>query len=369
MTFRLRDGQTDVNDTYVLSLVRAILGVFLLSSALREASRLGRDTHFADMFHIPLLPEALVPGRGVFGALLVAQVALAVLVAIGRFARPSLLATALIGLYLLGCDRLAYHNNRYALLLFSFLLAFSPCDRAFVWGRAALSEGERRGPLWAARLAQVQMAIIYVASGGSKLLDADWREGRVIGDRLLRATSLAVAKGVPPAMMDVLAHPSVASSLAKLAILTELFLAIALFVPRTRAFALWWGVMFHLTIEVTSKVELFTWLSLTIYALFAVPTLRERALLYDPDHRLGKRVAWIARRADWLLRFQIRADGVAARGRGFVVIERDGSRAFGLLGYARLARALPLFFPLSMPLLFVARACARPPEDARAVAC
>jgi hypothetical protein len=369
MTPRLHGWLTEEDDAYVVSLVRAILGLFLLFSALREAPRIGRDTYWGDVFHIPLLPDALLPGRTVFNVLLLAQVVLAVLVAIGRFARPSLLATAVTGLYLLGCDRLSYHNNRYALLLFSLVIAFSPCDRAFVWGRPAPSAEERKGPLWAARLAQLQLAIIYLASGGSKLLDPDWREGRVIGDRLIRSTSLAIAKGVPPAVMETLAHPVFASSLAKLAIFTELFLAVALFVRPTRVFALWWGVMFHLTIEVTSQVELFTWLSLAIYALFAVPALGERAILYEPGHRWGALVARFARRTDWLRRFEIRPDAAGAVAHGFVVIERDGSRAVGLLGYVRMARALPLLFPLCVPLLIIARVFRRPGEDARAAAC
>jgi hypothetical protein len=369
MIFGRRGWLQQEDDTYVVALVRVLLGVFLLVSALRDAPRIARETYFADIFHIPLLPASLVPGRALFTVLLLAQVVLAVLVTIGKIARPSLLATALIGLYLLACDRLAYHNNRYALLLFSLLLAFAPCDRAFVWGKAARSAEERKGPLWAVRLAQLQMSIIYLASGGSKLLDADWREGRVIGDRLIRATSLAVAKGVPPAVMEMLAHPTLSSALAKLAIATELFLAIALFVPRTRAFALWWGVMFHLTIEVTSQVELFTWLSLAIYALFVVPALCERAILYDPADRRAGFVARIVRRTDWLSRFEIRADAAAAADHGFVVVERDGSRAAGVAGFARMARAIPLLFPLWVPLWVVARVVSRRAEDARAAAC
>jgi hypothetical protein len=369
MTSLFRRWQTEEDDAYVVSLVRTILGVLLLLSGLRELGPLRSDAHFADVFHIPLLPEALVPGRAVFTVLTLAQLALAVLVVVGRWARPALLGTAIIGLYLLLCDRLAYHNNRYALLLFALLLAFTPCDRAFVVGRAATSAKARRGPLWAARLAQMQMGIIYVASGGSKLLDADWREGRVIGDRLVRATSMAIAKGVPAELMEVLAQPALASALAKLAILTELFLAVGLFLPRTRAFALWWGVMFHLTIEVTSQVELFTWLSLAIYALFAVPALRERAVVYDPDSRRGTFVARVVRRLDWLARFDIRADAGAAGGRAFVIVERDGTRAAGLLGAARMARALPLLFPLFLPLRVLARAFSSRADDARTAAC
>jgi hypothetical protein len=213
------------------------------------------------------------------------------------------------------------------------------------------------------------MAIIYVASGGSKLLDPDWRDGRVIGDRLARATSMAVARGVPASMMEGLADPAVAGALAKLAIGTELFLAVALFLPRTRSFALWWGVMFHLTIEATSQVELFTWLSLSVYALFAVPTLRERAVLYDPARSLGAVMARTVGRLDWLARFEIRADASAAGRHGFVIVERDGTCATGLLGVARIARAIPLLFPLSVPLHVLARAFSSRAEDARAAAC
>jgi hypothetical protein len=367
-TSLLRRWQTEQGDAYVVSLVRVIFGVFLLWSGLREWGRAFGDTYFADVFHIPIVPEVLVPGRAVFVFLAAAELGLAMLVISGRLARPSLLATAVIGLYLLLCDRLAYHNNRYALLLFALLLAFAPCDRAFVFRRQPAPAQQRRAPLWAARLAQVQMAIIYLASGGSKLLDADWREGRVIGDRLVRGTSLAIARGVPAELMDVLAHPALASGLAKLAIVTELFLAVGLFLPRTRAFALWWGVMFHLTIEVTSQVELFTWLSLAVYALFAVPTLHERAVLYDPASRWGSLAARAVARLDWLERLEIRADAGAAA-RGLAIVERDGTRATGLLGAARIARVIPVFFPLFVPLRVLALAFSSRSEDARTVAC
>ncbi len=73
-----------------------------------------------------------------------------------------------------------------------------------------------------------------------------------------------------------------ASGLAKLAIATELFLSVGLWLWRTRVFALWWGVCFHLTIEATSRVEGFTWLTLAMYALFATPDARARTLAYDP---------------------------------------------------------------------------------------
>src|SRR5260221_3184081 len=244
----LRGWQTEIGDAYVVSLVRAIFGVLLALSALRELDELRTGPFFADVFHLPLLPEALVPSRSVFVVIAVAQLAFALLVAAGRFARPLLLASAMLGIYLLLCDRLSYHNNRYALFLLSFLIAFAPCDRAFVFRGPRVEGTGRMGPLWAQRLAQVQLAIIYVASGGSKLLDPDCRSGLVIGDRLARSTALAVSKGVPVEMMRLLSDPLVSSALSKVAIATELVLAVALLLSRARFVALWWGVMFHVTI-------------------------------------------------------------------------------------------------------------------------
>ncbi len=354
MSLALRRLASEVGDAYVVSLVRAVLGVLLALNALREVGDLVSGGYFGDGFHVPIVPEALVPSRPVFALLVALECVLAALVTAGRRARESLLASSLIGIYLLLCDRARYHNNRYALLLFAFLLAFAPCDRAFVAWRPPMSDSDRIGPLFAQQLAKLQIAIIYLASGGSKLLDPDWRSGLVIGDRLARSMALAVSKGVPIEAMRFLSQPAVAEVLSKLAISTELFLAIALFWPRTRAFALWWGVWFHVTIEVTSKVELFGWLTITMFALFAQPTLRERAFLYDPSRGSARAAARLIRALDWLARFEIRA-AEAPSEHAVVVVDRDGSSRVGLAAVAAVARAIPLLFPLSMPLLLLSR--------------
>ena len=264
---RWRDEQ---GDTWVLALVRVALGVMLLLSAVRSASDLAAG-YFGDAFHWPLLPEALVPSRPVYVALVAAQLVLALLVVAGPRSRDALLASATLGAYVLFCDRLGFHNNRWALFLYAALLAFSPCDRFLCLGKARSGAA---GPLWAARLAQLQVSLVYVASGGSKLLDPDWRSGRVLLERFHLYGGQAVAAGVPSSIVDALSHPTVAALLAALAIGTELFLAFGLWAPRTRAFALCWGLWFHLTIEATSRVESFTWLTVAMYALFVTPAVR-----------------------------------------------------------------------------------------------
>ena len=349
----IRRWRDEVGDAYVLGAVRVALGVLLFANALRAAREL-KDGYFGDAFHWPIVPEALVPSRTAYTVLVVAQLLLAVLVVAGYRARAALLMSAFAGAYVIACDRLEFHNNRWALFCYSLLLALAPCDRAFcVAGDPAII---RIGPLWAARLAQVQLSIIYVASGGSKLLDPDWRGGRVVLERMHMFGYQAIAHGVPQALVDWLGQPEVASALAKLAVGTELFLAAGLWGRRTRVFALWWGACFHLLIEVTSRVEGFTWLTLAIYALFATPDVGARKLFYDSSRVRGRTIARAVSLLDWLGRFEIKpwAPDAVKTGRAVVIVRRDGTRATGVGALAMVARATPVLFPLWGPLAFIA---------------
>ena len=270
MTPVLQRWRDEVGDITVLGAVRVVLGVLLFTNALRAKGELDRG-YFGVAFHWPILPGSLVPSHGVYAALVLLQLVLAVLVVVGLRARDALLASALLGTYILLCDRLQYHHNRWALLCYAGLLAFAPCDRSF---RVHAVAGSRVGPLWAARLAQLQVSIIYLASGGSKLLDSDWRSGRVLLERFHLYAQAAEETDVVARLVERVSHPPIAGALAVLAIATELFLAVGLWPRRTRVFALCLGVCFHLAIEATSRVEGFTWLTLAVYALFLTPDMR-----------------------------------------------------------------------------------------------
>jgi Vitamin K-dependent gamma-carboxylase len=349
----IRAWRDELGDTYVLGAVRVVLGVLLFDNALRAARHL-EDGYFANYFHWPILPEELVASRNVYAFLVVAQLLLAVLVVAGYVARPALMASAAIGVYVLLCDRLGYHHNRWALFCYSFLVALSPCDRSFYV--AGDPPGAEVGPLWAVRLAQVQASIIYIASGGSKLLDPDWRGGQVILERFRLYGQQAIDRGVPPPVVDWFTDADVASGLAKLAIATELFLAIGLWQRKTRIFALWWGIWFHLVIEATSQVEGFTWLTFAAYALFTTPDLRARKLFYDSSRTKGRAAARAVALLDWLARFEIKAwaPDAVKNGHAVVVVRRDGTHATGIGALAMIARTTPLLFPLWAPLALVA---------------
>jgi uncharacterized membrane protein YphA (DoxX/SURF4 family) len=162
-----------------------------------------------------------------------------------------------------------YHHHIYTLYLMALLVAFTPCDRSWARGRRFAADDERTGPLWAMRLLQLQLTIIYLTSGGSKLLDADWRSGAVLADRVVRYGNHAIALGVPHAIINFLRSPLGGQFMAKGAITTELGLAICLWLPRTRRLAAWGGIAFHVVIDLTMGVDIFSWLAISILYLFA----------------------------------------------------------------------------------------------------
>jgi len=349
----LRRFRDEVGDTYVLGAVRVALGLLLFDNALRAAREL-QTGYFGDVFHWPIVADRFVATITTYKVIVAIQVLLSALVVVGHRARSALFASALLGIYVLLCDRLQFHHNRYALFCYALLLSLSPCDRSFTVG--TVIPRTRVGPMWAARLTGLQVSIIYLASGGSKLFDPDWRSGRVILERLTLYGQQVLDHGVPGQVVELLQQPDAAGVLAKVAIATELLLAVGLWSRRTRIFALWWGVWFHLSIELTSKVEGFTWLTLAAYAVFCVPDVQARKLYFDGSRLRGRLIARAVTLLDWFARFEVKAwaPDEIRRGHAIVVVRRDASHATGLRALAMVARCTPLLFPLSIPLAIAA---------------
>lgn len=348
---RFRD---EMADGYVLGPVRAVIGALLAWHALTAGEALLRVGYFGDFFHVPLIPEALVPSHRGYAVLLAARVCLSLLVLIGVWARPALAASALLGVFVLLCDRNQFHHNRYSLYCYAFLLALTPCDRSWRASEPTVLI-PRRGPFWAVRLAQLQVSLIYLSSGGSKLLDPDWRDGVVLGGRIARMSSHAIAQGVPRTVVELLVRPDMASALAKLAIMTELFLCLALWSRRFRVVALWWGLWFHLCIQLTARVETFSILAIAIYGVFVTPDYRARKLRFDPSRFTGKLAGTLVPPLDWFARFTVEPwEPDDQRGHSVVVIRRDGERATGIRALAMITRCVPLLFVLWGPLALLA---------------
>ena len=344
-------------DATVLGVLRVAIGIFLFKSALDAATAFEANGFFGDSFHLPFdlgFPaERILPSRSFYVVLLAVRLLLAVLITVGLLARPALLLTSLLGLYVLVCDRLQFHHNRYSLLCYAFLLAFTPCDKS--WAIAGEKESERVAPLWGVALVKAQVSLIYLASGGSKLLDPDWRDGTVMHLRLLGAVPRLHALGLPEKIVRWCGTAGAGSFAAKSAITTELFLALALWFRSTRIVALWWGLLFHLWIEATAKVELFSWLTIAVYAVFVIHDHKARTFTFDASRDKGRTLARLVTLLDWFARFDIKPwkPDALTGGHSVVVIRRDGSRATGLYAFLMATRCLPLLFPLWAPTAFL----------------
>lgn len=345
-------------DAYLLGLVRVLLAVLLATNVWARFDELEHWAYFGDVFHIPLVPEAWVPSRPNYVLFLWLELGGASLALLGFFGREGLALAATTGLYLLACDRLQYHNNRFALLLACFLCAFMPSDRSFLLYRGrrhALPVESRRGPTLPRRLFQLQVSAIYVSSGGGKLLDPDWRGGQSMLVRFEEGVDYARQHGAHIAdwYANFLTSPLTASLASKAAISLELFLAVGLWLPRTRAFALWAGVVFHLMIQASARVELFSWLMGVTYVAFVTPELRERTVRVNRALPLGRVVGAVLPWLDWLARFRLEpaAGGEEA---AVVVVERGGQEVRGLGVPGALARGLPAVY-LAWPFLAVLR--------------
>jgi hypothetical protein len=357
---------TEERDAWVLGLLRVALSALLFLNGARLVLELQSGGYFGDFFHLPIWPEAAVPSRAVYASLLCVQAVAALFGFLGLWPRGSLLVASSIGLFVLGCDRLQYHNNRYALLLLGFLLAFTPCDRSFSIANVlrrkphALPLEARIAPTFARRLFQIQVSLVYLSSACGKLLDADWRGGQVLRLRFESVAPFWAARGIalPMPVASLLSSPLFAAFAAKIAISTELFLALGLWFPRTRRLALWVGVLFHFWIEVSARVELFSWVMGSAYLAFVIPELRQRRFEYDAESARGRAMARGVRLLDWFARFEVVARAPSADARAsnaFHVAGRDGRLERGLGAIAAFAEATPLLFAFWAPLVLLAK--------------
>ena len=338
MTSPLERLENEIGDGYALGPVRVVVGALLGIQALTSASELAQVGYFGDTFHQSVISGLLVPPLRMYAVLLAMRVVLAAMALFGVGARPALALSAFLGLWSLLSDRLQFDVASYALCLYAFLLSLTPCDRSWRVTDSAVIE-PRVGPWWGVRLCQLQVSIVYLAAGGSKLLDPAWRSGVVLSERLA-----------------VLHLPLEATSaLAKLAIMSELVICAALWPRATRTVALWWGVWFHVVMLYAARDYEFSLLTLVMYGVFATPDYEARKLRYDPTRFWGKTAGLLVPLFDFLGRFEVKPwEPDNTPGHSLVIVRRDGERVTGVRALSMVARALPVLFPFWAPIALVA---------------
>lgn len=334
-----------------MALLRVLIGPVTLLHLwpILSDARAGRI--YRDVFHHPYASWYPELPRGVYVAMLWLAVGAAVAMTIGLATRVATAAVAVIVTYDLFLSTTNFHNNRAYLVAVLAALALAPCGRELsldAWirrrrGRPALSTTSPGWPLW---LLRFEAATVYGASGLSKLLDPGWFSGEVTWHRLVLVRGQLEASVLPIWAVDVLTNRSFHTFAGKLVIATELFIALGLWSRRTRYAAIWVAICFHVTIQLSASVEVFSYLAIAALVIWAVPSTRDRVLRVDVASARGRRVATVVPRLDWLARFRIEP---AATDAGPGVVDRDGHALTAADATSFVCSRLPLTAWFALP--------------------
>lgn len=192
-------------------------------------------------------------------------------------------------------------------------------------------------PLWTLR---ALVTSVYLASGISKLTDPDWVGGLVLWDRAVRyqhAVEDRLPGPVADVVVDIVTARWVHTITSPVAVAMELFIGIGLWSGRTRIAAVWVAVVFHLAIEVSASVEVFSIAAIAALVIWVTPRTRDRTVVVA-DGR------WI-RRLDVLARFDVVDEADAA----LSVTDRDGRQLHSADARAFLYTRLPATFFFAAP--------------------
>jgi hypothetical protein len=347
-----------------LALFRVALGPLVVYSLWPHLREVAAGTWYGARYHAPYLTALPTLSAPAWHALIVAGALAAPLITLGLFARTACTVAALsIGGNVLLSDT-HYHHNRAVLVIALLLIALAgPARELSLDAGIARRRGHDLSPehalLWPLWLLRFEFASTYVASATSKLLDPDWREGIVLWDRVLQARPRLLESPLPAALLDIVSVRGLHAVLAPSAIALELFVGLGLWSRHTRLAAVAGAVMFHALVEVTAKVQVFSYLCVAALAIWAVPRVRDRVLHVDPEDALGARLARSVRRLDWLARFRIEHDATRLREAGgaragITLFERDGQTFTGADAVRRVHLRMPLTFGLALPAMLAA---------------
>ncbi len=261
-----------------LAVVRVLVGAVgvlhlapIATDAVRGDTFHGRFRHPYVTWYPELDPRS-------YTLLLVVGALAAVAMSVGLMTRAATVATTVVTGYHLFLSTTHVHNNRAYLFAVLAILAVSRCGNALSldsWrARRAGQPLEQEAPAWPIWLLRFECATVYGASGISKLVDPDWFGGTVTWARVTSQEAIVRSSVLPDVVVDLLLDRSFHSFAAKFVVLTELFIAGGLWWRRTRPWAVAAAVVFHVMIELSAEVQVFSYLGLAVLVIWAPPSLR-----------------------------------------------------------------------------------------------
>jgi uncharacterized membrane protein YphA (DoxX/SURF4 family) len=227
-----------------------------------------------DTFSVPFAAWYPVVPREVYLFLLWLAVPVAALLSIGLFTRAASVYTAAFVAYNLFLSQTHFHHNRaFLLILLIGLAVLRSGDHLSVDAAVRRRHGwePSPAPLWPLWLLRMEVAAVYLASGFSKLIDPDWFGGTVLRLRIEQWDAVARSRGAPGWALDLLSDPGVMAVFAKVVVLTELFIGIGLLWRRTRPVAVVVAVAFHVAIQFTASVQVFSLAAIAALVIWADP--------------------------------------------------------------------------------------------------
>jgi hypothetical protein len=324
-----------------VGLMRILFGVIVIRHLLPD---LAAERVPVERFHVPWWSWLPVPSRASYQVLLLVGVLAGAAMILGLACRAATALAFAVVTYLLVVDMTGFAHNRGFLVWILAILTLLPTDRALALD-SRLRERSDEILLWPVMLLRILVSSVYLVSGGTKLLDADWRSGLVLWDRTNRMEHLIPFDGFPH---DILVSRWFHSLLAPSAIAVELFVGIGLWRRRTRLLAIWVAIVFHGSIELTASVQTFSYSAIAALLIWVTPRTRDRVVI--GGSRSFRRSV---QRLDWLARFRFEdgiGDGTSVR-----VVDRDGRTLTGRLATLVVLSRLPLLFPIVAPALGLVR--------------
>jgi hypothetical protein len=351
-----------------LALLRVLVGPVTLVHLRPFVSDALGGRIYRDAFYEPYAAWYPDLPRPLYGAVLAVGVVAAVAMSVGFCTRLATGATLGVVAYNLFLSTTHFHSNRAYLLIVLAALAVAPCGRelsvdAWLRRRRGLPPLDLRAPAWPLWLLRFEAAVVYGASGLSKLVDPDWFGGTVTWHRIVQVRDRLDASPLPAWAVSLLADRSFHTYAAKLIVLTELFIAVGLWWRATRYAAVWVAVSFHVTIEISASVQVFSYLAIAALVIWAVPSTRDRLVVIDPGNPRHRRLASSIGALDWLARFRV-LDG--RPGTPVTLTDRNGAMSSGPAAVARVLSRLPLTAWVALPTLLVPAARPRHPSGVAA---
>ena len=334
-----------------LALLRVLAGPVVLLHLRPFLSDASRGHIYRDAFYEPYAAWYPELPRAVYVALLWVAAAAAVAMSIGILSRLATATAFAIVAYNLFLSTTHFHNNRAYLVIVLGVLAMAPCGRelsvdAWIRRRRGRPVLDPRAPAWPLWLLRFECAAIYGASGTSKLLDPDWFGGTVTWQRVVQARD--ELGPLPGWLVSVLTDRDVHTVAAKVIVLTELFIATGLWWRGTRYAAVWIAVVFHVTIEASASVQVFSILGVSVLVIWSVPSTRDRVLRLDLADDAQRRLSALVRGLDWLARFRVEAASPGSRPE---LVDRDGTLVRGWPAVAFALSRLPVTAWFALPAL------------------